>query len=170
MPERPFEKNPIVEELRSSGGNIKAPIPAIYSLFASFAVALFGGVYGIVIFTALSLRRLGRFSAETPLLIVILYIWTAILFWSAHMSPGGPLVGVMGSRDIAANAVHYLGRALALVYLGFFFYRHRLRYKTMRFMGVKSPDGWWPAVLSIIAGTGVGLIVAWLAILTGAPS
>jgi hypothetical protein len=163
MSERKFEKNPIVEELHMVGGNGNKPLPTIYSPYSNLAVALFGGVYGIAIFTALSLKRLGRYSAEGHTLMVMLCLWTGILFVSVYMSPGGPLSVLFGSSGGAAKFIHLLGRALALIYLGIFYIRHRIRYKTMKFMGEKPPDAWWPGVLSIIAGTIAGMIVAWVA-------
>ena len=130
---------------------------AIYSIQAGFLVAFIGGPLAAVLFAALNSRRLGRLGPHSPWLVlgavvaIGAMVAQVILLDTARAGDGG-LVTTQNAR--IAN------RAIALLLFGGYYLLHRSQYRSMQFLGLESPTPWLPAILCVVAGSGLTIVVA----------
>ena len=107
MPDRGKQQQEQIDEILGPFRWHLEYFPPIYSAWSNVAVALFGGIYGILSYTALTSGRLGRFTRDLPPLIIVGILWSAVLLWGSHTPFRDLMPSSTGSGGWSLNAIRF---------------------------------------------------------------
>ena len=139
-----------------------AAVRPIYSTQASFLVAFFGGIFAILLFSALNVGRLGRWRQDTWILALASIVGVAVVSLLGSAAVTGNVPESLAILGAGTTGVRNLSRLLALAVFGVFFFRHRSFLKAQELAGSDPPSPWLPgfacAGVSIVLT--IGLVAA----------
>lgn len=156
-----MEQGPIDRLLEPSlapdaSGDALAP----YSVRASFFVAFFGGVFALLIFSALSSRRMRRLERDAALYVALAIASASLVVLEASWLAAGTVPAWLEILGEGTRGVRNLSRVLALAAFGAVALRHRTLQKAIELSGREAPNPWSAGLASSFVG---GLITLALA-------
>jgi hypothetical protein len=129
-----------------------------YSARAGFMVAFFGGVFAIVIFSALNAKRLGRMRQDLVPHILVGLLMFAAVSGVAYLDAQGVRFAIFELLGDAERGKRYFFRLVALGLFGLSYLLHRRYYRSADLMVTSFPNPWPWGIGSAVIGGALSLV------------
>lgn len=142
----------------------------LYSLTASFMVAFFGGGgLPIILLSAMNSQKLRRLNADLWLYILGATFFAALTVVGAYAAATGTEIPVLQVLGEGSRGHRAMNRALALLFFGAVYLRHRRFHRAANLMGLDPLNPWGAAIGAIVAGSAMIIVVAAVTVLAVRP-
>lgn len=135
--------------------------PSLYNSTGFFMSSFFGGPLGAVIYGGANSHRLGRLSADLPLLfgvMAVAFMLPYVLYEAGWLQALAASIGGRAERNYGL-----IMRALGLATYGAIYIMHRRFFRSARVSGAKEIPGWTPGIAAVVAGYAASAaFVSWL--------
>ncbi len=137
------------------------PEKPMYSVRAHIMVAFFAGVFGLLIFSMMSLRQIGRLKPYLNYYLLALLLFGCVFGVIGYLSLSGQLPDWIMIGDSRGKTLRTINRILAVSSFGIIYFFQK-NYFSISEMFENPPNPWIPALIATVVGTGISFLMIML--------
>jgi len=157
-----------LEDLLTPGLQGETGALSIYSTRASFFVALLGGPFAILLFSALNSRRLGRLARDAGVLGFGAVATIALIVVASQQIEAGVEPSWLSWLGDGRRGLRAAVRVFSLLLFGLVYLSHRRFHKAQDLRGQAPPSPWAAAIACTLAGGAASVLIVAVTVGAGA--